>query len=335
MLVLVAVVAVTSCSTISLLLDAQSNLRDAGYSSANVNADESNGFTTVTVQVSGGPPPDRAARVIWTTFPRRVDRIVVQTGGRSYDYGRSELTDRFGSRPSGYDDKTFGADLGRAVLIGFAVAGGGYLLVGTLILVIALTAWSRKRRARIAAGGYPNPATWPPRGPYARSAGNPWGQPQPWNQAQPWSQPPPGTGGQPPGTWTTPPGPGTSHRPGPGASRPRPGPGASPRRRAPRPLPPLRHRTTARRRARVRPRPGPTATTRPGRRADLPVRPSCPAGPGRVAGGDQSSNRLPWALTGRWRRTPFQGRSSMNAQLRRWMADGPMPRRATRWRGHG
>ena len=35
------------------------------------------------------------------------------------------------------------------------------------------------------------------------------------------------------------------------------------------------------------------------------------------------------------RSTPVQGRWSMNTQLRRWIALGPMPRSATLWRGHG
>lgn len=200
-MVLVAAVAAlllaASCGTIRTLVDLDKDLKSAGFSNVHVNTNESNGFSTVTVKASSGPSPSRAAEVVWKKFPRRVDAVIVELDSQNQNtyFSRSDLRDRFGARPAGYDDKTIGSDVGSTVIAVLLIFFGVFVVGGGLIAVIVLKVHSNKRKRRIAAGGYPNPPQWgPPPGP--------WGQPQqpgPWGQPQP---PPPGQRGQPaPGQW--------------------------------------------------------------------------------------------------------------------------------------
>ncbi len=229
--VLAALVLATSCSTIRILIDLDSDLKDAGYSDVHVHTNETNGYSVVRIEASGGPKPERAAEVVWKQFPRRVDQVVVTTNSQQQSFTRSEMRQRFGPRPSGYDDKSIDSDLRSGVITALLIAGGVVVVVGGLILFIVLKVSSNKRKRRIAAGGYPNPPRWnqPPGAPQ-------WGQaPQPWGQQQPqWGQqpapPPPGQWGQqpqpPPGQWGQPPSPTppATDRPSDAASYPPPPP---------------------------------------------------------------------------------------------------------------
>ncbi len=205
-----ALLLAASCGTIRTLVDLDNDLKAAGFSDLHVNTNESNGFSTVTVRASSGPSPSRAAEVVWKKFPRRVDSVVVELNSQSTFFSRSEMRDRFGPRPAGYDDKTIGSDVRSGVVTFLLVLFAVFVVGGGIIAFIVLKVHSNKRKRRIAAGGYPNPPQWgPPPGAWGQPPQpGPWGQPQPPPPAQWGQQAPPGQWGQgpPPGPTQTDPG---------------------------------------------------------------------------------------------------------------------------------
>ncbi len=195
----VALVALASCGAIRAQVDLSSRLRRAGFDNVKVRTDETNGFSTVTVEAkrsgSSSDAQNEAAQVVWTKFPRRVDAVVVNIDGNEQRYTRSEMTNRFGPRPARLDDKSIADDV-RSIGIGviIALAIGGLVCVGLIVLIVLLVRNSRRKR-RAAGPMYPGY----PGGPgYAGGPGSPDPPPgyQPPGYQPPGYQPP---GYQPPG----------------------------------------------------------------------------------------------------------------------------------------
>src|SRR4051794_41389642 len=106
LLVVVATLALlfASCGTLRSAARTRSALRDEGFRAAGVSARETNGITTVAVQLHSSTSPvtdDRAAEIVWRTFEYRVDRIQVITTNGSRGYPRFTLEREFGPRPAG------------------------------------------------------------------------------------------------------------------------------------------------------------------------------------------------------------------------------------------
>ena len=138
MLGLVVVLSMAACGVVRATVDTDRALRDAGFPSARVTVDVSNGYTTVIVRGIGGGEQEglRAAGVVWRAFPYRLD--AVDAGGLRFT--RQSLVSQFGPRPANYDRRTFSGDVlrsGRGVLAGVAVAGS-VLFVGLVVLIVVL-----------------------------------------------------------------------------------------------------------------------------------------------------------------------------------------------------
>ncbi len=179
------------CGTISAFVDLQSALQEAGFTDITVNIDQASGPETLLVAadapstMSPEEADERAARIAWTQFPRRFERLRLQLDGRDQTSTRAELERRFGPRPADLDDEELGDDvrrMGVGVLVGLAI--GGVLCVGLVILVVVLVVRSQ-RRSRSA------PPPWAP----SYGAGPPpapgYGPPPPPSGAPPSSGPPP------------------------------------------------------------------------------------------------------------------------------------------------
>lgn len=226
-LVAVAVAAVfllAGCDLATGTVRTATELQNAGIRNPDLQYD--NGDARLEYDPASGPlerlrEQDRAAEVIWTNLPFRLDSItVVARSGSLFDqrdYPRAVLEARFGPRPAGLDRSP--GEIARRVLLWASVAGLLVLLAVVLIIVLVVRA-VRRRPSPQPAGAWQQPP-----------AQQPWGQPgygqqpppqwpqqpgygqqpppqQPWGQAgygqqQPWGQP--GHGQQPPPEWPQPP----------------------------------------------------------------------------------------------------------------------------------
>jgi hypothetical protein len=177
-----------ACGTIGAFVDLDNELKDHGFRHVNVNVDTSSGGDTLRIEAD--PPPGdtveegetEAARLAWTTFPRRFERLELRIGSGSRTLDRTELTQMFGPRPADLDDKALEDDirkLGVGILI--ALAAGFVLCVGLIVLIIVLVRRSSKRKRM----------QQPPWGGPGYGYPPPYGQPWPPQQTPPGWQPPP------------------------------------------------------------------------------------------------------------------------------------------------
>jgi len=167
------------CGTISVFVDLQGDLEEAGFRSVAVNVDTGD-KAGESLRIGADPPPgveiqdaqDRGAEITWKTFSRRFDRVSVSISGTSRTYGRSELTEQFGPRPDGLDDTDLGDDVRRiGVGVVIALAVGAILCVGLIVTVVLLVRRFRKKK-RIAQSPWPgqsssaglDPGGYPPAG---------------------------------------------------------------------------------------------------------------------------------------------------------------------------
>ncbi|MBV9921315.1 MAG: hypothetical protein JOY78_10755 [Pseudonocardia sp.] len=194
----------SGCGTVRAFVDLDNELKDQGFRNVSVNVDSRSGGDTLRVEAD--PPPGEsveqagreAARIAWTTFPRRFESLLLHIGGVSMRLDRTQLTQMFGPRPARLDDKALGDDIRRlGVGLVISLAAGLVLCVGLIVLIIVLVRRSSKRKRsqqppwgggpgygypQPPYGAPPQPGQWPPRP----------GQWPPQQQAPPgWQQPPP------------------------------------------------------------------------------------------------------------------------------------------------
>lgn len=153
------VVSGTGCGLITATQETQGRLEDAGFE-ADLSVDETNGFTTATVDVLQAPGREddatRAACVVWETFPYEIDEVAVIDRGGNSSFDRSELGDSCGTRPASFDEESVGGALVRTG-IGVAVVLGVLclaLVVGIVVLIVFLVRRSTRKRAEAQAAGY-------------------------------------------------------------------------------------------------------------------------------------------------------------------------------------
>ena len=153
------------CSTISSFTDLESDLDDAGFRDVRIS------LTTtrpVGLVVSADAPPGRttaegvaeAKEVIWTTFPRRFERLELTIDDEHDTLTYEHLEDELGARPerldAGGDLESDVTRLGLFTLLGLLLAG---VVVVALVAVLAIVLVRGNRRARAAA---PPPTPWAP-----------------------------------------------------------------------------------------------------------------------------------------------------------------------------
>jgi hypothetical protein len=216
LLVAVAMVVLAGCEFATGTVRTVTELQDAGIRNPDLQYDDN--VARLEYDSSTGPldraaEQDRAAQVIWTNLPFRVDRISIRASGDGLldlerDYSRATLEELFGPRPSGLDRSPADA-VRRAVLI--AVIAGLVVLAAVVLIIVLVVRAVRNRPAAAPAGGWPQGAGQPP-----------WGQPgsgpPPW--AQPGQQQPQGWPQQPPQGWPQQPPPGWPQQPAPPPPRP-------------------------------------------------------------------------------------------------------------------
>ncbi len=161
----VALLVLAGCGTISAFVDLGTALQEAGFTEVNVNIDSRSEGDTLLIR-AGAPPgsgvedaQQRAARIAWTQFPRRFERLRVRIDGQERTYERAELERLYGPRQRDLDEEKLDEDvrrMGVGVIVGLAV--GGVLCVGLIILVVVLVTRSSRRRSS-------PPAPWAPSGP--------------------------------------------------------------------------------------------------------------------------------------------------------------------------
>jgi hypothetical protein len=190
----------SACGTISAFVDLDRELKDQGFRNVSVNVDSASGGDTLRVEAD--PPPGdtieeatrEAARITWTTFPRRFESLELHIGGVIQRLDRTQLTQMFGPRPAHLDDKALGDDIRRlGVGLLIALAAGFVLCVGLIVLIVVLVRRSskRKRMQQPPWGGGPGYGYPPP--PYGQPPQPGYGQQWPPQQQPPpgWQPPPP------------------------------------------------------------------------------------------------------------------------------------------------
>ncbi|HVF13669.1 MAG TPA: hypothetical protein VM942_03665 [Acidimicrobiales bacterium] len=166
-----------ACTTIRGLIETEEALTGAGYTDVEMGFDSAEGFNQIDINVR--PPSsaegdaedaaERAAEVVWNTFPLRFDILRVDLLGpfegfrTTYTYG--EMAEIFGARDPALDEKELGDDVVRTgVGVAVVLLVGGLLFVGAVVLAIVLGVRASRRRKSV------TPPPWPP---VVNSGGNP------------------------------------------------------------------------------------------------------------------------------------------------------------------
>jgi hypothetical protein len=193
------------CGAVTELLQLEERIEREGYEVDGVFHDDfGRGRNEVEVEAATGRGEEptagneEIAGIVWTTYPRRFDRVRVVLDGEEVGFTRGDLQESFGPRPAQLDEREFQDDVEagiRNVAIGAAI--GLVIVVGGVILLVVLV---RRRRRN-------NPP--PPRPPYYGPG--PGGAPPPPGQPPGWYPPPPPAG--PPPGWRPPPPPPPSPQP--------------------------------------------------------------------------------------------------------------------------
>jgi hypothetical protein len=140
------VFAATSCSAVTATLTTERALHRAGFNDAGVSVHLQSGFTEVEVTgVAGGEDGQRAAGVVWQSFPYRLDAVLIAGDV----YPKALMQAQFGPRNPVYERRTLSHEfvqLGRAVLVGLGV-GGLVLSAGLVLLIIFFVRRGRKAQA--------------------------------------------------------------------------------------------------------------------------------------------------------------------------------------------
>jgi hypothetical protein len=187
--VLAGAALVAGCGAVTELLELEERIERQGYDVDGVFHDDfGQGRNEVQIDAATGrglPPPEGAeeiAGIVWETYPRRFDRVVVTLDGQDEVFPRSTLQEAFGPRPTRLDEREFQDDIEegfRRVALGFAI-GLAVVAIGIVVLVVVL-----RRRRRNA----PPP---PPPPPYGPGPGSGWYPPPPPPGPPPgWAPPPP------------------------------------------------------------------------------------------------------------------------------------------------
>src|SRR5215217_7810269 len=137
------------CAMVADIAGLTSRIQDAGYENVQVNHKVTNGVDVLTVEAvtPNEPATDedalRIAEIVWTTYPRQVDRLDLVLNGRQVvSASRQDLTEEFGQRNPDLDK---GTGIGRILLVGLAIVG---VMLVLLVLLIVLLIRRGRRRAR-------------------------------------------------------------------------------------------------------------------------------------------------------------------------------------------
>jgi hypothetical protein len=190
-----AVVGTGACSTIDELIQLEERIERRGYDVSSTFHDDfgsnRNEVEVIAEQRRGRPGPagqEEIAGIVWETYPRRFDTVVVDLDDDAVRFTRGDLQEDFGPRPARLDEREFGDDVRsgiRGVAIGAAIALG-FGLVAIITTVVVL----RRRNRRDPPSAPPPPIGYGPGG---------WRPPPPPPTPPPgWSAPPSSPGAPPP-----------------------------------------------------------------------------------------------------------------------------------------
>ncbi|TDV53968.1 hypothetical protein [Actinophytocola oryzae] len=141
-----AVLALAGCSTVTNLVAVSNDIQDAGYAFASLHVESTSGQTVVAVdtttatgtEVTSGDA-DEIAEIVWRKYDASFDKVRVTINGtQTLTETEGDLKKKFGDRPDGLP--TTGSEATKATLmvVGASLAG---LLVGGFILLM----WWRGR----------------------------------------------------------------------------------------------------------------------------------------------------------------------------------------------
>lgn len=179
----------SSCSSLDELLQLEERIEREGYRVGSVfHEDFGTGRNEVQVEATsnrgleGAAGQEQIAEIVWTTYPRRFQTVVVTLDDDQALFGRGELQERFGPRAERLDEREFSDDISGTIRTAAIASAIGLVVV--VVAVIAIVASVRKRKRN-------RP---PPPGPYG-----PFGPPGSYGPYGPGTAPPPPPGAPPPG----------------------------------------------------------------------------------------------------------------------------------------
>jgi hypothetical protein len=156
------VVALTlgGCGRVQGVAETKRALKQAGYSDVDVSLEATGGLGFATVEVStAGPPPERAAEVVWDTLRVRFYTLAVIVDGQITAFTYDGMEERFGPRERSLDRRQIDEEVVRSGLkLMLLLTAGAVVSVG-LVVALGLLALRAGRRARRAAGQADGPAS--------------------------------------------------------------------------------------------------------------------------------------------------------------------------------
>jgi hypothetical protein len=206
-----ALALVVGCGAVSALIDLEERIERRGYEVSNTfHEDFGRGRNEVQIEASvgsGTQPPDgnlEIAGVVWNTYPRRFDRVVVTLDDQVGSFSRGDLQEDFGPRDARLDEREFSDDLEEGIRT-VAIVAGVVLAVGIAAIITTVVVLRRRRDRRPPPpppgyGAGPAPGWFPPPPPP--------GPPPGWQPPPPAGYPPPPPPGPPPAAPPPPPPPG-------------------------------------------------------------------------------------------------------------------------------
>jgi len=162
---LVCLLVVTGCSTLAALQDLSSEIQAAGYENVNINHQNTNGHSVLTIQAMrnetlSSQDADEIAEIAWTTYAADFDELqVVLNGQPALTAGPDDLAAKFGERPTGLGEEPSSGGVNVTALVVI-------LACAAAVAVFLVFLWRR--------GNRPPPA---PNQPYAPQSPYPYNPP--------------------------------------------------------------------------------------------------------------------------------------------------------------
>ena len=142
---LVCLLAVAGCATLAALQDLSSEIQAAGYENVNINHQNTNGHSVLTIETTrnetlSSKDADKIAEIAWTTYAADFDELqVVLNGELALTAGPDELAAQFGERPAGLGEESSSGGVNVTALVVI-------LACAAVLAVILVLVWRRGNR---------------------------------------------------------------------------------------------------------------------------------------------------------------------------------------------
>jgi hypothetical protein len=149
--VLLAALLLGGCGRAQGMVDTRQALEHAGYRQVEVSLRTAGGlgYAEVKALIAGAPPPEQAARIIWTTLPVRFDTLAVVLDGQATAFTYGGLERQFGPRNPSLDRRQVDAEVVTSGLkLMLVLSAAAMVSVGAVVAIALLALRTARRRRR-------------------------------------------------------------------------------------------------------------------------------------------------------------------------------------------